>query len=127
MATKDGFTSLVTDFHRLIGSPIGTVEPDDWSRLQDRIRFLDEERMELHDACASAATSRNRAAGVDILDALVDIAYIAIGTAVELGYDFDEAFRRVHESNMTKKPPDSPYGKAVKDRDYVAPKLEDLV
>ena len=36
------------------------------------------------------------------LDALVDIVYIAIGTALMRGWNFREAWARVHEANMTK-------------------------
>ncbi len=37
-----------------------------------------------------------------ILDACVDIVYVAIGTAYHHGFDFNEAWRRVHEANMKK-------------------------
>jgi len=36
------------------------------------------------------------------LDALVDLVYVAVGTAYMHGFDFDEAWRRVHEANMKK-------------------------
>ena len=36
------------------------------------------------------------------LDALVDLVYFACGTAHRNGWNFDEAFRRVHAANMTK-------------------------
>lgn len=36
------------------------------------------------------------------LDALVDLVYVALGTAYVQGFDFDEAWRRVHEANMKK-------------------------
>ncbi len=39
---------------------------------------------------------------VEQLDALVDIVYVALGTAYLQGFDFNEAFRRVHEQNMKK-------------------------
>jgi predicted HAD superfamily Cof-like phosphohydrolase len=39
---------------------------------------------------------------VQYLDGLVDLCYIAIGTAILHGWDFDEAWRRVHEANMKK-------------------------
>jgi len=39
---------------------------------------------------------------VDELDALVDLVYVAMGTAYRQGFDFDEAFRRVHAANMRK-------------------------
>lgn len=39
---------------------------------------------------------------VDKLDALVDLVYVALGTAYLHGFDFREAWRRVHEANMKK-------------------------
>ena len=36
------------------------------------------------------------------LDALVDIVYIALGTAYLSGFNFDEAWSRVHRANMKK-------------------------
>lgn len=36
------------------------------------------------------------------LDALVDLVYVALGTAHLHGFDFREAWRRVHEANMKK-------------------------
>jgi predicted HAD superfamily Cof-like phosphohydrolase len=38
----------------------------------------------------------------DQLDALVDLVYVAMGTAYLHGYNFDEAWRRVHKANMAK-------------------------
>jgi predicted HAD superfamily Cof-like phosphohydrolase len=39
---------------------------------------------------------------VDRLDALVDIVYVALGSAYMHGFDFAEAWRRVHAANMKK-------------------------
>src|SRR6185503_2978734 len=39
---------------------------------------------------------------VNSLDALVDLVYVALGTAYLHGFDFREAWRRVHEANMKK-------------------------
>ncbi len=38
----------------------------------------------------------------DKLDALVDMVYVTIGISYFHGFDFDEAFNRVHEANMNK-------------------------
>lgn len=37
-----------------------------------------------------------------MMDALVDLVYVALGTAYLQGFDFAEAWRRVHEANMKK-------------------------
>lgn len=72
------------------------------------------------------------------LDALVDLVYVALGTSYLHGFDFREAWRRVHEANMQKmraaKPADSTRsdGKGwefdiVKPKGWKAPNHLDLV
>jgi len=67
------------------------------------------------------------------LDALVDLVYVALGTAYMHGFDFDEAWRRVHEANMKKiKAPSKDASKrgseydVVKPVGWVPPYLKDL-
>src|SRR5882672_2916542 len=55
-------------------------------------RHLSEEIRELADSCTL----------YDELDSLVDIVYVTMGLAAKYGFDFNEAFRRVHIANMTK-------------------------
>jgi predicted HAD superfamily Cof-like phosphohydrolase len=71
----------------------------------------------------------------DKLDALVDLVYVALGTAHVHGFDFDEAWKRVHAANMAKKKAaadgsDSKRGSAhdvIKPEGWTAPDLSDLV
>lgn len=51
---------------------------------------------------------------VDEVDALADLVYFALGTAVELGVSLGEVFDIVHESNMTKR---GGSGEQVRDAD----------
>ncbi|MCL2737352.1 MAG: nucleoside triphosphate pyrophosphohydrolase family protein [Alphaproteobacteria bacterium] len=60
-----------------------------------RVGFIEEELGELKKAVANDDC-------VGILDALADILYVTYGMAAEYGFDMDEAFGRVHESNMSK-------------------------
>jgi predicted HAD superfamily Cof-like phosphohydrolase len=70
----------------------------------------------------------------DQLDALVDEVYFVIGTALLHGFDFREAWRRVHEANMKKiraktasdSKRNDPYD-VVKPDDWRPPDLSDLV
>ena len=57
--------------------------------------FLDEEVQELRDAMAAGDV-------VGIADAVADIVYVAVGTAVTYGIPFDAVLAEVHISNMTK-------------------------
>lgn len=69
-----------------------------------------------------------------MLDALVDLVYVAVGTAHLHGFDFAEAWRRVHSANMMKvraeRASDSKRGTTfdvVKPPGWVAPSHLDLV
>ena len=68
------------------------------------------------------------------LDSLVDLVYVAIGTAYLHGFDFREAWRRVHEANMKKERAvhiaDSKRGSmfdVVKPKGWEPPSHKDLV
>ena len=63
--------------------------------LDFRLSLVEEETRELH----SAVENHDY---VEIVDALADIIYVVDGFAHTLGVDMNEAFRLVHESNMTK-------------------------
>jgi predicted HAD superfamily Cof-like phosphohydrolase len=60
-----------------------------------RIHFLEEEVTECKDAVTHARPDLH-------LDALVDICFVAMGTAYKHGWDFNEAWRRVVQANMNK-------------------------
>lgn len=67
------------------------------------------------------------------LDALVDLVYVALGTAYLHGFDFTEAWRRVHAANMRKVRATSAEQSArgstqdvVKPPGWTAPDLSDL-
>lgn len=117
-----------------------------------RIKFLEEELDEYKKATAQATaylrqsslpfdTSDEDDAWPDLaahiekqLDALVDLVYVAIGTAYLHGFDFNEAWRRVHEANMKKirahTPGDSKRGSTydvVKPAGWEPPNHYDLV
>lgn len=67
-------------------------------------------------------------------DSLIDLTYVALGTAFHHGVDFDEGWRRVHEANMkkvlAKSADDSKRGykfDVVKPKGWTPPDLSDLV
>jgi predicted HAD superfamily Cof-like phosphohydrolase len=62
---------------------------------------------------------------------LADLIYVCYWTAARFDIDLDEAFLRVHLSNMSKVGPDgkvikAPNGKVLKPEGYHKPKLADL-
>lgn len=96
--------------------------PEDLNRF--RMDFMHEELFEYSQAWKMA----------DKLDALVDLAYVVLGTAYLHGFNFEEAWRRVHEANMKKvraeRSEDSKRGSTfdvIKPPGWTAPKLNDLV
>ncbi len=83
----------VTAFHvaldQAINAPLGTD-----TKL--RLKLIREEVRELRDALAEGDR-------VAVADALADIAYVVVGSAVTWGIPLAEVFAEVHRSNMTKR------------------------
>lgn len=65
--------------------------------LEFRLNFLDEELLEARKAFAA----ENRA---EIVDAMIDMCVIAIGTLELFGVDAQRAWEEVHSANMSKRP-----------------------
>lgn len=92
-----------------------------------RQEFLHEELMEYGDGVDDQNLAKQ-------FDALIDLVYVALGTAYLQGFDFREGWRRVHAANMQKvraqKKEDSTRNSThdvVKPEGWVAPDLNDLV
>lgn len=121
------FTDDIASFHEkfgleFMGGP-RHLPPD----LQEfRSKFLKEELQEYFEAVESRDLPKQ-------LDALVDLVYVALGTAYYQGFNFNEAWRRVQKANMAKvraqRAEDSKRGHAfdvVKPPGWQAPNLADL-
>lgn len=71
-----------------------------------RTKFLHEELQEYEDGVLllrHAVLPEERAdAAEKMIDSLVDLVYVAVGTAYMHGFDFNEAWRRVQNANMAK-------------------------
>lgn len=114
---------MVKEFHVVFGVSISNTK-DEYA-VDQRINLNKEECRELEEAIRSGNPE-------EILKECCDLVYVAVGTAVRFGMNFDEAFKRVHESNMTKIWPDGTVhyredGKVLKPETYKAPYLGDLV
>ncbi len=68
--------------------------------LEFRLNFLQEEL----DEAKKAATSGDPAQAEDIVDAMIDLCVVAIGTLDAFDVDAPSAWNRVHEKNMQKTP-----------------------
>lgn len=97
-------------FHDAFKHPVATSpQMIERSRQRDRYNWLMEEVNELLDAKTVT----------DVADAITDIIYIALGTAVEHGIDIEPVFTIVQDANMAKLGPDGepmyhPNGKIAK-------------
>lgn len=117
---------MVTEFHHHIGKHVpGSSERPPihglLAHLINRCSYITEENSELQRAIAM----HDRVA---IADALADLVYFAIGTAIDLGIDLDACIREVHRSNMTKTPmPGTNKGCLKEPGIYEEPNLDDIV
>jgi predicted HAD superfamily Cof-like phosphohydrolase len=126
---------LVEDFHRKSGQDIDM--PFDGEKLAFRMKLISEEFKELAEAAFEAMAISNdkevnqeelNSALAHFLKELSDCSYVLEGTGVAFGWDLDEAFTRVHESNMSKMPFEKDEsGKVLKSKKYKPPTLEDLI
>lgn len=105
---------------------------DEYIKRADKLDVLVEDMGEF--GAAPADVDRATRLLNDMLDSLVDLTYFTIGTARLHGFNFREAWRRVHEANMRKKAAErrseSTRGSAldiVKPEGWVAPSHVDLV
>ena len=113
---------LVEDFHRAMGQPLYLDFDQATPELLDfRGQLIAEEVDEFF-----YAESQENA-----LKEMADIMYVLYGAAATFGWDLDEAFRRVHLSNMSKLVDGKPLlredGKVMKGPNYKPADLSDLV
>lgn len=136
MTNKELFDSLdkvdlikdIDNFHKKYGfeknEKVGI--PDDNELVNFRTSFLMEELAEY-----TNAITKKDAAGA--LDALVDIVYIALGTAWLFNLPFEKAWKEVQKANMSKIRAKDKTGKrgtkfdVVKPKDWKAPNIERIV
>lgn len=87
---------MVRDFHDAMGLPAyswpARLAPD---QAELRASLSNEEADELD----TALIQGNR---VEAIDAICDLIYVALGTALEMGIDVAPFFEEVHRSNMAK-------------------------
>lgn len=126
---------LVKEFHEKMQQSVGVKNPD-LDLLSFRYELLFEEMMEVKEEVANliAAPTNTSAdkARARLLKELADLQYVLSGFAVTLGLPLEEAFLRVHRSNLSKlgldgKPIYREDGKVLKSPNYQPPYMEDLV
>ena len=96
-----------------------------------QIKLIIEEYTEVIDAY-DAFKQPDKSTHVALLKELADLVFVCYQAAENMGWDLDEAMRRVFESNMSKlddtgAPIRNEVGKVLKGPNYKAPDLSDLV
>jgi predicted HAD superfamily Cof-like phosphohydrolase len=120
----------VKEFHKKMELAID--QPYSKELMNFRLQLFFEEIQELATAALDveeAEDTLERAVLMQkLLKEMCDVVYVIKGMAVSFGMDFEEAFKLVHESNMSKLPllKDAD-GKVQKGLNYQPPILEGLV
>lgn len=126
----DSWVDMVLDWHKKFGVDVGgkpkMLQP---SRFQMRHNILKEEVDELEEAFWLKDKTV-----VDVADAICDILYVIIGTAIEFGLHdkLPELFAEVHRSNMSKldengNPVRRDDGKILKSKLFSPPNLKEIL
>ena len=141
------YIKMTDEFITAMEQPKGVdiSEGEQGGVLSMRLCLIREEAEEVEDAVCLLAdkvfnaellgidmTEEIKAAKAALLKELCDLQYVLSGFAVTFGLPLDEAFKRVHESNMSKLGPDGKPiyredGKVLKGPNYKKPDLSDLV
>jgi predicted HAD superfamily Cof-like phosphohydrolase len=117
---------LVLEFHRKMGFTVNQ-EPTKLSDKLWRIRYNNtiDELVELQ--LAEQGLEIGMSGIEEVADALGDLLYFIYGTAVAHGIDMEPVLEEIHRSNMTKDPPTTTDGKAVKGPNYRPPDLLPII
>lgn len=124
--------SLLADFMTAMDQPVSQGW-EDLEGIKLGTELIMEESMEVLDAYTDLACGKSDFASCEAFaKELTDLLYVCHWTAAKIGIDINEAFRRVHASNMSKLGPDGKPvkredGKVLKGPGYHAPDLSDIV
>lgn len=132
---------LVREFHEETGQAAADHPTiPDIPLIRHRLRLLKEEFEEVEEELRMLLVARRRQSDLDVtlevmarlLKELCDLRYVADGTAVSLGLPYEDAYREVHASNMSKRFPDGKFhtnanGKVLKGPNYEPPDMRKFV
>jgi uncharacterized protein YabN with tetrapyrrole methylase and pyrophosphatase domain len=123
---------MVEEYRVTVGQPVGMSDAELYNNpkfLSMAWDLIEEEYEELQEAGEGALGVNEHEA----LKEFADLVYVLYGYAALRGWNLDEAVRRVHENNMGRiYQPDGTIkrredGKIIKNPEYPAVKLDDLV
>lgn len=127
-----GEAEMVHEFHKAFDLPVyfpDFITDEDVTTL--RASLVMEEAGELEEAVEKYLDYPDSYNERHIIKEACDVLYVILGFMVSFGVDWSEAFRRVHESNMSKlgddgKPVYRPDGKVIKGPNYISPDMSGL-
>lgn len=127
MTTSKEYLSLLL-FHDKFGMPtVSYPQLLDEDLMDFRVRFMAEEFQEIKDAYEEGDLAK-------VADGLVDLVYVAMGTAELMGLPWDELWAEVQRANMSKRrvkrPDEGPRGSiydVVKPDDWCPPDIEGVL
>jgi predicted HAD superfamily Cof-like phosphohydrolase len=119
----------VRAFHAKFSQPVLTVPavPNE-ARVRLRERLITEEYKELVEALGFREMGGDKWLSKTDLpetaDAIGDLVYVLLGTALEFGIPMGEVWHRIHEKNMLKTPAETADGKVRKPEGWTPPDIE---
>lgn len=114
---KTDWVKMVKEFHDHIGLPVSKHKCLDLSfKTHKRIEYLIEELEEYQKAYKNIDHK-------EVADALGDLVYFAIGTALCHGIDLRTVMEEIHKSNMTKTPNPNSHKLCDKGPDFKKPDM----
>jgi len=127
---------MVLEFTEKMDQPVGYVVEKTRPELYGfRLQLIEEEIKEMVQAMQGLwatvdkgnSISAYKAMKSHVLKEICDVMYVLEGFCVTYGMDSTEAFKRIHESNMSKLGDKDEDGKVQKGENYQPPNLQDLV
>ena len=123
--------ALLAEFMTAMDQPVSQGW-EDADGISLGVNLITEEVRELEDALLALGWSDEPDTREAFTKELADLLYVCYWTAAKIGIDLNEAFRRVHASNMSKLGPDGKPvkredGKVLKGPNYHAPDLSGVV
>ena len=128
--------TLVTEFHSKYDLSVDLTNSEilEKGELILRENLIREEYKEVQEAIAALRNAMYKGEKdsinelhSNVLKELCDLVYVVVGTAVSWDYDFETAFDRVHDSNMSKDGGVNAGGKMTKGPSYIEADMSNCV
>jgi len=121
---ENKWIKYVKKFHELYNVPINDKPTFVKNRVQLRLDLIQEEYLELCEACFSEDL-------IEVADALGDLIYVVIGMSLEFGIPLEKVLDEIQKSNLSKldngKVIRREDGKVLKGPNFLSPNIEEVL